>query len=80
METKIASLKEFWNGFKRFGENIALIVNSILLFFVYLLGIGLTFLLAKIMKKKFLETEQKNSYWTSLNLSKKDEEYYYRQF
>jgi hypothetical protein len=80
MAAKIKFIKKFWNGFKRFGENIALIVNSFLLFFVYFIGIGASVLIAKLLKKKFLDIEKKESYWQTLNLSKKEEEYYYRQF
>jgi len=80
MAAKIELIRKFWKGFKRFGENIALIVNSFLLFFVYFIGIGISFIIAKLMGKKFLETEKKESYWHTLNLSKKDQEYYYRQF
>ena len=80
MAAKIDFIKNFWKGFKRFGENIGLIVNSFLLFFIYFIGIGLSFIIAKIMKKKFLDTEKKDSYWQKLNLAKKKEDYYYRQF
>ena len=77
--------KEFWLGFKEgqklFGENIAVIINSILLTFVYILGVGLTSIFAKIFNKHFLDlTINKETYWTSLNLSKKPMEEYYRQF
>lgn len=80
MAARIKSIDNFWKGFKRFGKNLALFVNSALLFFVYFIGIGITFLLAKALKKKFLDIKKKESYWHTLDLSKKDEEYYYRQF
>lgn len=76
----------FWGlkkGMHLFGQNIATIVNTILLFMVYLIGIGLTAIFAKIKRKKFLETKiskDKNSYWSDFNLSKKPMEDYYRQF
>mgnify|MGYP001558381624 CR=1 FL=1 len=77
--------KEFLLGYKEgqklFGENIAVIINSILLTFVYILGVGLTSIFAKIFNKHFLDlTINKETYWTSLNLSKKPMEEYYRQF
>lgn len=78
-------IREFISGFKKgttsFGENLATIVNSVLLTFVYLVGIGLTSLAAKLFKKSFLDLEpKKDSYWTDLNLGKKPTEEYYRQF
>ena len=52
-------LKQFFRGFKRglrnFGYNIALIINSILLSLVYLVGVGLTSIIAKIFGKHFLD-------------------------
>ena len=70
-------------GQKAFGEDIAIIVNSIVLSLVYVFGVGLTAIIAKISKKKFLELEidkKTNSYWSELNLEKKPLEEYYRQF
>ena len=74
-------IKGFKNGMQNFGKSIVTIINTILLLLVYILGVGLTALFAKITGKKFLETElKKGSYWTSLNLKKKKTEDYYRQF
>lgn len=80
-------MKKFIEGFKEgqkeFGENIAIIVNSILLSIVYLLGFGLTSIFAKIFGKRFLELKQeenRESYWDELNLGKRPLEEYYRQF
>ena len=70
-------------GFKEFGENIARIVNSVLLSIVYFVGVGPTSLIARIVKKSFLETKiekNKKTYWTDLNLGKRPKEEYYRQF
>ena len=80
-------MKEFIIGFnkgqKSFGEQIAIIVNSVLLSFVYFIGVGLTSIFAKIFGKHFLDLEingKRNSYWEDLNLNKKPVEEYYRQF
>ncbi len=71
----------FKRGFKDFGENISIIINSVLLSIVYLVGVGITSIIAKIAKKEFLETKMKReSYWSSLNLKKEDKENYYRMF
>jgi len=79
-------LKQFFRGFKKgmgnFGYNISLIINTILLTFVYLIGVGLTSIFAKIFGKHFLEEKspKKESYWSDLKLKKKPIEEYYRQF
>lgn len=79
--------KEFFVGFKegqkKFGESIAIIVNSIVLSIVYFLGIGLTSIIMKFFGSNFLELNiNKNSktYWEALNLNKRPIEEYYRQF
>ena len=75
--------KDLSEGVKDFTDNITVIVNTVLLFIVYILGIGLTFLFAKIPKKQFLDmetSEDTESYWSDLNLKEKPLEEYYRQF
>ena len=79
--------KNFFKGFKEgqklFGETIAIIVNTLLLTIVYLIGIGLTSVIAKIFKKNFLELEPSSkikTYWKDFNLTKKPMEEYYKQF
>tara|TARA_Y100000310_G_scaffold336305_1_gene420452 strand:- start:261 stop:503 length:243 start_codon:yes stop_codon:yes gene_type:complete len=80
-------MKIFIEGFKEgqseFGETIAVIINSILLTFVYVFGVGLTSIIGKIMGKRFLHSEKeknKKSYWKDLNLEKEKIENYYKQF
>ena len=64
-----------------FGQNVALIINTALLSFAYVFGVGLTSIVAKITGKRFLDMKQgKESYWKPLNLKKKSMEEYYRQF
>lgn len=72
----------FKEGFKEFGHSIAVIVNSVLLFIVYLVGVGITSIFAKLVNKHFLDTKLKNtdSYWSNLDLKKESIEKYYRQF
>lgn len=73
----------FIKGFSMFGKNIALIINTILLFVVYIFGVGSTYIIAKIKGKKFLDTKiskKSKTYWSDLNLKKKKLEEYYRQF
>lgn len=80
-------IKEFVEGYKKgqknFGDNISTIINSILLTLVYILGIGLTSIFAKIFKKHFLSLKidkNKMTYWEDLNLSNKTMGDCYKQF
>jgi len=79
-------LKDFFKGFKEgqkeFGETISAIVNFMLLTIVYIIGVGLTSIFAKLFRKKFINLKKgnKNSYWVDLNLGKKPILDYYKQF
>lgn len=79
-------LKEFFIGFKSgqksFGETLGIILNSILLTLVYFIGVGLTFLFMRILKKRLLEKKinGSKSYWTNLKLTKQPMANYFRQF
>ena len=79
-------MKSFFKGIKEgnkfFAEAIVTLINTILLTIVYVLGIGITAIVAKIIGKTFLKLNLINSktYWEDLNLEKKPKEYYYRQF
>ena len=84
---KMTNLRQFFVGFKvgsqDFGHTIALIVNSILLFIVYCIGVGITSIVARLFGKHFLETKRlkkRKTYWSDLNLKRNPIEYYYRQF
>ena len=70
----------FGNGMKNFGQTISSIVNLVLLLFVYVFGIGLTSIIAKISGKVFLDTKKAKSYWTTLDEKKHPQEEYLRQF
>ena len=79
--------KEFFKGIKRgqksFGEDIAQIINLVLLTFVYIVGVGLTSIFAKIVGKHFLDLhieKGRDSYWEELNLDKKSIDEYHRPF
>ena len=87
MASEMKQIRAFLNGCKQgmrhFGEFISVIINTVLLVFVYFFGIGITSIIAKICKKKFLDmTVSKNvkSYWVPLNLKEKKREEYFRQF
>jgi len=81
------SLRKNFNHFKKgqrkFGDDIAALVNSVLLSFVYFFGVGLTFFVAKLVGKSFLDLKSDSNcdtYWEDLNLGKKPLKDYYRQF
>jgi hypothetical protein len=70
-------------GMKSFGTCVSTLVNTILLCIVYILGVGVTAIIAKISRKRFLDMDiAKNikSHWKELNLTKKNINEYYRQF
>ena len=73
----------FQKGMKNFGQNISVIVNSVLLAIVYLFGVGFTALFARLVNKHFLVTKRskkKDTYWSTIKLKKKNISQYYRQF
>ena len=73
--------KGFKSGFKNFGYNITSAVNFILLVPVYLIGVGLTSVMAKLSRKRFLDLKLKGkTYWKERKLEKEPLEKYYRQF
>ncbi len=74
--------KGFKKGMKDFGDCITIIVNTVLLLIVYLIGVGITSIVAKIIGKKFLDKYPANekSYWTDINIKKESIEDYHKQF
>lgn len=79
-------MRAFFSGFKKgfqdFGHNLSGLVNTILLSIVYVLGVGITSIIARLSGKRFLVTEpsDEETYWQDLNLETKKIEEYYRQF
>jgi hypothetical protein len=80
-------IKEFFKGFKEgiesFVGNIKIIVNTVLLSIVYIIGIGLTSIFAKILGKHFLDMKlstKQETYWSELGLKKKPADEYYKLF
>ena len=72
---------KFFKVVKKFGEVVSNVINSVLLFFVYVFGIGLTSIVAKLFKKHFLDLKlfrKKKTYWSDIKPHKKES--YYRQF
>lgn len=72
-----------WIGFRDFGATIGVAVNSVLLFFVYIIAVGPVALIGRMFGKKFLDTEfskEKESYWIPVDIGSRAKEEYYRQF
>lgn len=70
-------------GFKMYGEEIATVVNSVLLTITYFIGVGLTSIFAKLVGKEFLDMKIDHStetYWNELNIGDEDLSSHYRQF
>lgn len=75
--------KGFKDGMTGFGDLIAIIVNTVLLFIAYFIGVGITSIVAKIVGKNFLEMKTSakvKTYWSDLNIKKRSLEECYRQF
>ncbi len=73
----------FSEGKELFSNKISIIINFLLLTIVYFTGVFLTSIFAKISKKKFLDLmpqKEASTYWEDLNLDKKEEKYYFKQF
>ena len=79
-------IKKLWYNVKSiletFGKLISGIVNFILLFAVYLVGIGIVSIFAKIFGKHFLELKKQNksSNWHEHKVTKQPLEQYHRTF
>ncbi len=72
-----AFLAGFKSGFGSFSKTVTIIINTALLLAVYLLGVGLTSVAAKLVGKRFFGTSPKATYW---HPTAKRKEEYYRQF
>ena len=81
MKNENSFVKGFLKGFKNFGQNVTNVVNFILLVPVYFIGVGLTSIIAKLLRKKFLDLNLKGkTYWKEEKSKKQPIEKYYRQF
>lgn len=75
--------KSFILGMREFGQCISVIINSLLLLCVYIVGVGLTSIYAKLTKKNLLNNKllkRQKSYWFNTNIGNKSTASYYRQF
>ncbi|HIH24087.1 TPA: hypothetical protein HA251_03575 [Candidatus Woesearchaeota archaeon] len=75
-------LRGMRNGMKLFGDNITIIVNTIVLTIVYFFGIGITALIARLAGKKFIDksiNKRTKTYWKELGLKRRPLDDHYRQ-
>lgn len=76
-------LAKLTTGFKEISRFLSSIFNAIFLALVYIAGVGLTAIAAKIFKKRFLEkeiNEEIKSYWVRRRPEEAKIENYLRQF
>lgn len=78
-----AVLKNWGKGMRTFGKDLGAVINSAILLIMYVFGIGITSVVAKVLKKKFLKlkpTKSELSYWVDLDVKKQDPDEFYKQF
>ena len=84
MKVRILSLwGSLRDGMRHFGDDIAGLINTVLLLIVYVFGVGLTALVAKLVGKQFLDRKpvaKKNTYWRDVSTKKPDMDSHFRQF
>ncbi len=73
-------LKGVTSGFKLFGHHISSGINCILLIPAYLIGIGATSLIAKLIGKHFLRAKDTSSTWVKREEGKKSYDDFLRGF
>lgn len=74
-----AFFKGFQNGLKEFGKKVSIIVNTALLLAVYILGVGIPALVARVKHKEFMHERlerKKSTYWEDISYSPKRGPYY----
>lgn len=75
--------KDFKKGAMNFGNDLSALINCVILLFLYILGIGFSAILARLLRKTFFETKPskaKKTYWLDFESRSKDTENYYQQF
>ena len=80
MNKAVIFLKGFKQGFRNFSHLITDIVNFILLFIVYFIGVGIVSIIAKLVGRHFIDLKSSGSSWVERKLKKSPIEEYYRLF
>ena len=76
----MAALASFIKGFKRFGQGLTAIINAVGLTIVFFVGVGITYIVGKLTKRKLFPRGKMKSYWNKLEIGTRKTEEYYRQF
>jgi len=82
MKTQVLFFKGFKEGFSSVGHGIGDIVNFFLLLIAYIIGIGIPAVIAKLLKKRFLDLEipAEDSHWHEPEEYEDEMEDCYRQY
>ena len=83
MTSSVAFFEAFREGMADFGSLFAAVINSILVAFTYLFGVGAAAIFAKAVGKRFLDTSilpDAKTYWADLKLKNTGIDDYRRQF
>lgn len=80
MKNAVIFFKGFVQGFRNFSRWITDIINFILLFIVYFIGIGVVSVVSKLLGKHFLDLKNSGSSWVMRNLKKRPIKEYFRAF
>jgi hypothetical protein len=71
-------------GFRAFGDDIATLINTLLLLVVYIVGVGVTSIIAKLTGKRFLKRKIASvgakTYWNDIKDEKPELDTHFRQF
>ncbi len=74
-------LHGFKKGFQGFGMRVNTAITLVTLLFVYIFGVGITSVIGKLAKKKFLDLgSERPSYWKVLEQKEQSVEDYKRSF
>jgi hypothetical protein len=74
-------MKKIIKIIKQYSKIIILVINSVILTFVYFIGIGFTFLIKKITKKRLFNLDKnEKTYWEDRKEEKKSLNDFYNPF
>lgn len=80
---KTSFISFFKAGAKDFFDYVNRIIGFVLLAIVYVVGVSLTFVIAQVLKKEFLDlniNKNTNTYWEDFEQGNKLSTNYFRQF
>jgi len=83
MTNRIKFIAGFRSGLKSYGHTISILINTVLLLVTYLVGVGITSIVARLVGKKFLDNKKKprqQTFWIKTTMGTGSKKDYYRQF